>query len=119
MCLSRYNWILRKRNDLSYTAKGVLGRLIVSIHYYSPKSLIKTSLDSEIVCQCDGRYQADQCNPTIDQSGETSNLNNPSSGMTLCEEGDLGYKIQLAAWKEANLGYLSMLEHQTFIDLFS
>ena len=42
-----------------------------------------------------------------------------SSGMTLCEEGDLGYKIQLAAYKEANLGWLSMLEHQTFIDLFS
>ena len=27
-----------------------------------------------------------------------------SSGMTLCEEGDLGYKIQLAAYKAANLG---------------
>jgi len=58
-------------------------------------------LDSEIVCQCDGRYQEDPCNPTI---GGTSNLNNPSSGMTLCEEGDLSYKIQLAAYKEANLG---------------
>ena len=92
---------------------------ITVLKFRNPKSLTKTSLDSEIVCQCDGRYQADQCNPTIDGTGEISNLNNPSSGMTLCEEGDLGYKIQLAAYKEANLGYLSMLEHQTFIDLFS
>ena len=75
-------------------------------------------MDSEIVCQCDGRYQSDQCNPTINQSHGTSNLNTPSDGMTLCEEGDLGYKIQLAAYKEANLGKLSMFKHHSFIGLF-
>ena len=32
-----------------------------------------------------------------------SNIN-PSGGLSLCEEGDLSFKIQLEAYKAANLG---------------
>ena len=64
---------------------------------------IKTSLDLEIVCSCDGRYQSEKCDINT-SSGGVSNPINPSGGLSLCEEGDLSFKIQLEAYKAANLG---------------
>ena len=66
-----------------------------------PGSNKKTSVKSEITCSCDGRYQQEPCNPTA--ISETSNLNAPSYGMTMCEEAELGYKMTVAGYKAASL----------------
>ena len=73
-----------------------------------PGSNKKTSVKSEITCSCDGRYQQEPCNPTA--ISETSNLNTPSNGMTMCEEAELGYKATAAGFKAAGFDAATLNE---------
>ena len=70
---------------------------------YHTGSKKKNSLESEITCSCNGRYQSEKCDLDT-PSGGVANPNNPSGGLSLCEEGDLSFKIKLEAYKAANLG---------------
>ena len=73
-----------------------------------PGSNKKTSVKSEITCSCDDLYQQEPCNPTA--ISETSNLNTPSNGTTMCEEAELGYKATAAGFKAAGFDAATLNE---------